>query len=700
MRIKVLFATLLVSLLAAATLQAQIRGLRQTELTDWKFSIDGSDWEDVIIPHSYNAKDGRTASYYRGEAVYRADFRIVDPQATHYLVFEGAAQKAIVKINGVEVAEHKGGYTSFPVNISNAVRKGLNEVEVVCDNSLDLDMIPISSDFNKNGGLHGQVYLVQQERAFFSSEDNGLYRFKFETPVVTPKKVQTVVSTKVLNNGNKDMTVNVRLQLVDAEGRLGYQADRKIDLSAYSEYDFEHEFTVAGLHFWDGVNDPYLYTMRLELFQGKRILDITEAKVGYRSMSVDPEKGFMLNGKPYPLRGVAIHQDMEGKASAMGKEDYRRDYGMVKEIGANFVRMAHYPHNDFAFQLADSLGLIVQTEIPWVNVCGVKASEDYFDNIKDQMGEMIRNLYNHPCVAFWGIWNELGLGGNDGFQGEFDAEAAVYRTGKLYEYAKSLDPCRFVGVSDCTLMDKPGFKDMKVDYVSENRYNGWYYDFDDFNAFTCDMKAVHDKMGVTNVSEYGVGVNPYCHEWDSSKFVRDRSDAKHSEEYGNLFHESYVRQIKAMPWLNFTSVWVMFDFAVSGRKEGYLDSDNGETFTDNPERYSLNDKGLVTRDRKLRKDSFYLYKSLWNKDETTVRFTSSRRKHFPAGEDLRLKVYSNAKTLTLYQNGVMVQKMMGSGESTGVIWEFPALRLKTESDTFKVVSENGVQDEVTISRLR
>ena len=197
-----------------------------------------------------------------------------------------------------------------------------------------------------------------------------------------------------------------------------------------------------------------------------------------------------------------------------------------------------------------------------------------------------------------------------------------------------------------------------------------------------------------------MGVNPFCHVWDPAKAVRDMGDdSKHYEEYGNLFHEAYVRQILRMPWLVFTSVWVMFDFPVANRLEGYMDSSDGERFVSNDSRKYMNDKGLVTRDRQTRKDAFYLYKSLWNKKETTVYITSRRLKQIPAGRDFSIKVYSNAKNLTLYQNGRIVTKKYRSEEDTGVIWTFTGLRLKKDSDTFKVVANNGVKDEIILSRL-
>ena len=681
---------------------AQIRGFHQEPLRVWEFSKDGTAWQSVTVPHSYNAEDGHSRKYYRGEATYRCNFRAGDVKHDHFILFEGAAQAATVKVNGEQVASHKGGYTPFVVNVTEALKKGVNTLEVVCDNREDLNMIPVTSDFNKNGGLHNPVWLLEMDDVYMSPEEYGMYRLHCDASTVTKAKVAASIRTRIVNSGSKAADIKVRVQLVEADGSLGYQADREIRVKAFSEFDFEHEILAKGIRFWNGTKDPYLYTVRVELFRGKRMMDIAETKYGFRSYDIDPDKGFLLNGEPYPLRGVCMHQDMDGKASALSGYDYLRDYGIVKELGANFLRLAHYPHNDQAFRLCDSLGIIVQTEVPWVNVCGVNAKQAYFNNIRHQMQEMVTNLYNPPSIVFWGMWNELDTwGNNDNLQGALDPAKVVYETGKLYEYAKKLDPYRFVGFTDDSRLARNGYPGLAGDFCSQNTYFGWYYTPNRFDSFQEEMLKVRSlrEKGPVNVSEYGVGVNPYCHVWDPAKAVRDpEDDSRHYEEYGNLFHEAYVRQILRMPWLCFTSVWVLFDFPVANRQEGYMDSYDGERFIANDARKYMNDKGLVTRDRQTRKDAFYLYKSLWNKKETTVYVTSRRLRSIPAGKEFTIKVYSNAKTLTLYQNGRQIAKKYNSGEDTGVIWTFPGISLKKDSDTFRVVANNGVKDEVTFSR--
>ena len=684
------------ALAAAVPVGAQIRGTHQEPLRTWEFSKDGANWSTVSVPHSYNALDGHSPSYYRGEATYRCGFRPGDLKKDHFLLFEGAAQAATVKVNGVQLAAHKGGYTPFVVNISEALKKGVNTVEVVCDNREDLNLAPVSSDFNKNGGLHNPVWLLEMGDVYLSPEAYGMYRLHCETPVVTKRKVEAVVKTRLVNSTSKGADIMVRVQLIEKDGTLGYQADREIHIAPNSELEFMHDLEASGIRFWNGVKDPYLYTARVEVFKGRNLVDLAEVKVGFRSFELDPNKGFLLNGEPYPL-------DADGKASALTEFDIRRDYRIVSELGANFLRLAHYPHNDLAFSICDSLGIVVQTEVPWVNVCGTWARNAYFNNIRNQMKEMVTNLYNHPSIVFWGMWNELDTwGNNDDLQGQFDGAKVLTETGRLYDLAKKLDPYRPVGFTDDSRLARDGYSGLAGDFCSQNIYYGWYWTPNEFGGLTESLNDVRARRnGPVNVSEYGAGINPYCHTWDYSKAVRDKEDdSKHFEEYGNKFHEAYVRQIMKMPWLCFTSAWVMFDFPVASRTEGYMDSYDGMNFVPNESRKYMNDKGLVTRDRQVRKDVFYLYKSLWNKKETTVYITSRRMRSVPAGQEFTIKVYSNAKSLTLYQNGKQIAKKNNSGEDTGVIWTFPGIRLSKESDTFRVVSNKGVQDEVTFTRSR
>ena len=656
------------------------------KLIDWEFSRDGSDWDHVQIPHSYNAKDGRSEKYYRGPATYRRPIDIQDPERPAYLIFEGAAQAATVRVNGQEACVHKGGYTAFAVDLKGLVHKGVNIVEVVCDNTEDIEMIPVSSDFNKNGGLHNPAWLfVPAGDVYFDPVSNGLYRLHVTQENVSGAKADVTVQALVLGAAS-----DVTLKVLNVEGKTVYKHTEKAVSGAY-----KHVFTLKNPHLWNGLEDPYLYTV--ELTAGA---DKAQTEVGLRYFSLDREKGFSLNGKPYPLRGVSMHQDSDWEASALTYEDYERDYTIVRELGCNFLRLAHYPHNDYAFRLCDHIGIIVQTEIPWVNICGVRATDAYFDNIHSQMEEMVRNLYNHPSIVFWGMWNELDSWGNrENFQGTLDARRVVDETARLYDYAKSLDHTRYVGLTDDSVFERDFYTELKADYYSENRYHGWYYAYGDFSGLTENMTWIRDHMGPANLSEYGVGINPFCHSPFEADIRRYREDDKHMEEYGNRSHEAHAQQIAQMPWLGFTSLWILFDFPVADRHEGYLDSDDGVVFTENPDRMYMNDKGLITRDRVTRKDVFYLYKSWWNHHQETVYITARRLAARPAGEPFTLTVYSNAPSLKLLKDDVEIAALESSGEPTGVIWKFPGVTVDPDGSVFTVVSPSGKKDIVAYSAL-
>ena len=671
-------------LLAIALLAGACVAQPDNELTDWQFSKDGAQWEDVTVPHSYNALDGPTAQYYRGTAHYRREVTVPKGK-TAYLLFEGAAQAAEVYLDGALLKAHKGGYTPFVVPLPHG-----GQVEVVCDNTEDIELIPVTSDFNKNGGLHNPVRLLLYDGFYCSPEEYGPYRMHVIQKEVSEEKAVVEVRAHIRNAG-PSLDGKALLTLKDAKGQIVAKASAPVSMLIGDGQEFTATLTLDNPHLWNGTIDPYLYTVDLKV--GK---DVARTEVGFRWFSVDREKGFSLNGKPYPLRGVSMHQDLAGKATALTREDYARDYETVRELGCNFLRLAHYPHNDEAFRWCDRMGIIVQTEVPWVNICGVRASEAYFDNIHQQMREMITSLYNHPSICFWGMWNELDTWGNrDQYQGRLDEARVVAESARLYDYAKSLDPSRLVGLTDDSVFQRDHYTELKADYYSENRYHGWYYNAGDFSGITEEMTWIRDHMGPANISEYGVGINPYCETWDAGAVRRDWSDSLHFEAYGNRSHESHAQQIAQMPWLNFTSLWILFDFPVADRHEGFMDSDDGVHFTVNPARMYMNDKGLVTRDRQTKKDVFYLYKAWWNHAVETVYITERRLQYRPAGQSFTLTAYSNARSLTLYRDGEKVAELAESGEPTGVIWKFPDVTMGPGETVFRVVSADGTADEVT-----
>ncbi len=681
-------------------------GSESVSLVDWQFSKDSVQWTAVSVPHSYNALDGVTAKYYRGKGYYRRSIHLTagDADRPLYLLFEGAAQQAWVYVNGQLLTHHRGGYTPFVLDVSNLLHEGDNLVAVTCDNHEDVSLIPVSSDFNKNGGLHNPVFLLKMSPIYVSPLSSGLYRLHVTVPQVSAQKATTVMSAELRNASGKTERVSVDYLLKDASGHTAYQHTDRLLLSATpgAATSLSHSFTLPRPHLWNGVDDPYLYSASIVVkdLSGK-VMDEVSTKVGYRYYKVTRDAGFFLNGRHYALRGVAEHQDIAGKASAVSLPDIESDYRIIAELGCNFLRLAHYPHNDREYQLCDSLGIIVQTEIPWVNVCGVKAQPSYFENIHSQMREMVTNLYNHPSIMFWGMWNEIDYWGNVAgqLQDKLDPQRVVSETARLYDYTKKLDPYRLCGPTDCSLYRNPGYAQLKGDYHSENRYVGWYYQKDNFAHFTNEMNEIHQRMGAVNLSEYGAGINPWCHTWSTDlKYLRG-DDKVHFEEFGNLVHESHVRQMVKMPFLNFTSAWVLFDFPVAARQEGFMDSSDGIYFKENDGRKFMNDKGLVTRDRKLKKDIFYLYKSLWNHKVKTVYITSRRRTRIDSATPCVVKVYSNARSLQLFVDGRLTEEIAHCPDVSGVIWQFKPIVLTEGNHELKVIGD-GVTDSVRLQAVK
>ena len=661
-------------------------------LVHWSFSKDKTTWEDITVPHSYNNIDGQSKSYYRGEAYYKTTLPASSGKGARYLIFEGVGQSAYVIADGDTLCYHSGAYTPFYVDITG---KAYKQLEVACENVQNLDRIPLTSDFNKNGGIHYPVWLLECPEVHFSPEKYGFYRLHVSPLSVSDDKASAQAKTLVRNTSVKSKKVSVQWSLLDAEGKTVLTHKEKVTVPAGSEQDVVWDFNLTNPHLWNGLADPYQYTVTVAV--GK---DMAETEVGFRYFRVDPKEGFFLNGKSYPLRGVSMHQDLAGKATAMDKADIDRDLEIVRELGCNFLRLAHYPHNDYTFRLCDRMGIVVQTEIPWVNNCGTEISEAYVQNIFDQMTEMVTSLYNHPSIIFWGMWNELDKWGHTRYkvQGILDERRVVDETARLYDFTKALDSYRLVGLTDDSTFKREHYTSLKADFYSENRYHGWYYHYGKFERMSSTMKEINEKMGVTNLSEYGVGVNPYCHTWKAEDIRRDKTDSLHFEEYGNRFHESHAAQIAESPYLNFTSLWVLFDFPVAEREEGIIDSEDGVNFTVAPQRKYLNNKGIVTRDRKVFKDVFYLYKAWWNKEVETVYITARRLKYRPAGQEFVMTIYSNAASLELFRNGVKVGEASKTEEPTGVVWKFN-VKMGDGPTTFKAVSSNGTSDQIEILTL-
>lgn len=672
---------------------------RWTELDRWEFRKAGeSGWSEVVLPHSCNAADGQSAHYYRGLTCYRTAIRRSGKEQFLYLM--GTAQRSVVAVNGKKISEHRGGYTPYCVRLTPYLADGYNELAVECDNTLDRNMAPVSSDFNKNNGLHNKVWLVETGDVFCDFGAMGYDAFHVTPLNVSARKADVIVNTVVRNTAVKGRRVTVVFRIKDGEGRTVAVRKKKLGVAPQSATDAEWRMTVDRPHLWNGLDDPYLYATEVQLWQGRDMIESNETKFGIRSYSLDSLRGFMLNGKPYALRGFSMHQDWQGSASAVTDAQTDCDFGIIKELGCNVVRLAHYPHNRRVFDKCDSLGLVVQTEIPWVNECGNDTSlynlKAYTENLHLQLREMIVNHYNHPCVVFWGLWNELGnIDGSRPQGAKLDKDAVLRTTASLYALAHSLDSTRSVGFADASFgLRTPELRyGEHFDYFAFNTYNGWYSNTkspEGAVGFSKVLERLYARAPYVAITEYGSGANPHCHSGNPAITTRPSvGGARHDEEWGNIVHERHLQTLCGADRLQFSTGWILFDFAVGARREGYVvnSSDGLDTRTDSAYMF-LNDKGIVSRDRKVRKDAFYLYKSCWNKREPTV-YITSRRYSDRLEDTVCVKVYSNLRDLTLYHNGRLAEQLHGSGEPSGVIWTFRPVAFENESDEFVVTGTDG-----------
>lgn len=663
--------------------------------TAWNFTKDQVTYTPVNIPHTCNQSDGLSKSMYRGKTWYTKELS-VDNSAnskTFYLIFESAGQKSTLYVDNEEVTSYAGGYTPFIAQLP-TLATGSHTITIMCDNTADIDLIPVSADFNFNNGLHKNVYLLTQSLIGFDAVTYGYDRFHVIPSVVSITDVNSLTATvsikvkaKINNAHNKSLNGKVICTLTDkATGKNVFSDEITVILSATGNYDYMLENTIESITLWNGIKNPQLYTITLKLYVYDMLIDTVSTSIGFRKISLDEVNGFMLNDKAYPLRGTAVHQDYPNSMSAMSNTEFDVDYTIIRELGCTVVRLAHYPHSDYAFKKCDELGLIVQTEVPWVNHCGINATQTYYDCIKDNVTSMITNYFNHTSIVFWGLSNELNgthwAGGGDP-QGGYSYSKALEWNNLLYTHAKTLDSSRFVGfvAHPNTFNSTPSKStEWSADWIGLNLYYGWYYG--DFSGLSTTLDSYHTNRPFLSLTEYGAGANPDTHSEDPMSTTNTGTGgAIHDEEYQNLFHESHLEQIQSKPWLVFTSIWVLFDFAVSGRNEGGMPY--------------MNDKGIVTRDRKTKKDSFFLYKAAWNSEPmvyiTSRRFTSIRP------DTIKIKVYANTDSVSLYrEDGTTLVATMSAATKCGVVWEFENVKFtsSTSNETFIV---KGVKNGVTVS---
>jgi beta-galactosidase len=587
-------------------------------------------WMDVSVPHTWNVADGAGGStnYFRGGCWYARTLPELKLEGRRaFLVFEGASIVTDVYLNGQPLGQHRGAFGAFSFELTSALKSGgSNELRVRVDNSWLPDVPPLGGDFTMFGGLYRPVKLLVTSDVCITPLDHASPGIFLSQRDVSRERATVDVTAKLSRRDQKDAPV-VRVTLLDAEGKKVLSAETN---GVWSGNDGQAKLTLdmASPHLWNGRKDPYLYAVQTELVRGKQVVDVVTQPLGLRFYRVDPQLGFVLNGEPYPLHGVARHQDREGKGWALSEQDQRDDLAMIKDIGANAVRLAHYPHSRYFYELCDRAGLVVWAEIPLINV--VRNTDAFHENTKQQLVEMIRQHGNHPSIVVWGLFNELY------HQGPSDpCEDLV---GKLQSLAKAEDPTRPTVAASNQRIRKN--LNSIPDWLAINSYPGWYG-----NGKPSDMAGVVHSWQTNNarpviaVSEYGAGGSLQQHEeWPPQK--PSAEGGWHPEEYQAWCHEQQYQALASCPGVWATFVWNMFDFASAGRSEG--------------DTLGRNDKGLVAYDHQSPKDAYYFYKANWN-PEPMVHIVSSR---FTSRDQTNttVRVYSNCQQVELKVNG----KSLGS----------------------------------------
>jgi len=679
------FRFLLPLLLGTATLATAAPRTTSSLNAGWRFhygetpgaeapAFNDAAWSRIDVPHTWNAQDGQDGvknrnavpaglrgDYARGTGWYRRTLRS-DPAwrgRRVYLQFDGANRRTDVFLNGRSVGTHLGGHARFRFDVTDLLRPDADNLLAVRVNNEDNEIIPHSADFTFFGGIYRDVAVVVTDGVQIDVMDHASPGVFLRQTSVSAERAEVHARVKLANLETHPADTQVRVTVLDATGQTVVTATAPATLASGVRGEVTLPLVIDHPHLWNGRADPYRYTARTEVTVGGTVRDTLDQPLGLRFFRVDPNEGFLLNGRYLDLRGASRHQDRPDKGWAISADDDREDFALMLEMGCTAIRVAHYQQSPLWYRLADEQGVVLWAEIPFVDEA--LPSETFFNNALEQMRELIRQNYNHPSICFWGVGNENFDAGQSFAQGIAQYGPMSERLIQaLHALAKAEDPTRlttyasFHSESDVNLA-LPGQKPVSYqgepqrwysDVTAFNKYYGWYYGEAQDNAVFFDrLHHNHPKQSI-GISEYGAGGSITQHEVDDygragyqrveMEKIRPRAFAKvHPEGYQAYYHEESWRVMRTRPYLWAKFIWNMFDFAVDWRDEG-----------DAPGR---NDKGMVTFDRKTRKDAFYFYKANWSAEP--VLHVAARRFVERTTPTTEVKVYSNAPRVELFLNG-------------------------------------------------
>lgn len=565
---------------------------------------------DVSIPHTWNNMDGQDGGndYYRGRCCYRKIFPrpAFETCQQLYLEFGAVNSTAEVWFNGHMVGAHEGGYSGFQIRIDQLLEND-NELVVFADNSANDRIYPQNADFTFYGGIYREVKLICVDDTHFEFGPYGGKGVKL-TPVVEKEGKGTLTAQSWVSGEYDDVLISV------------FEEERRIAFGS----GLLCRMTIEDVHLWNGLEDPFLYKVIAEVIRNGEAVDRLEYNIGFRTFGFDAEKGFFLNGRSYPLRGVSRHQDRERIGNALTKSMHDEDLSLILEVGANSIRLAHYQHDQYFYDLCDKAGILCWAEIPYIT----KHVDEGFENTMSQLSELVEQCYNHTCIFCWGISNEITAGGNS---------EGLYRNNKaLYDRCHEMDSTRAVAMAHAFMLPIEDKVVTLPDIAGYNLYYGWYLgEMGGNGRFLDECHEAHPELPL-GLTEFGCDANIAL---QTSKPIK----SDYTEQYQALFHDFMCSEIDKRPYLWGTYIWNMFDFAADARDEGGMKGRNC--------------KGLVSFDRKVRKDAFYAVKA-WYSKEPFVHVAG--RRYINRCEDVtKVIVHSNQDEVELLCNGVSLGRKSG-----------------------------------------
>ena len=641
---------------------------------DWTFrfgyQFDKNAGVKVQLPHTWNNLDGTDGRlhYFRGIGNYTK--KMVIPKEWEgkrvFIRFEGANSVCDFFLNGLHVGEHRGGYTAFVFDLTDRLEYGKeNEFLARVNNAEQTDVMPLVGDFNISGGLYRDVYLIITDKACISPTDFASPGVYFEQTNVTKESADIKVRTMLSNSGAVQRNLTLKVDLKDGAKTV---ISKQVALSLAPKAENKEQSVSLSLRkprLWNSVDDPFQYQVEVSLLDQGTAIDQVSQMVGLRHFSIDANDGFFLNGKHVAIHGVCRHQERQGVANALQRQHHEEDVALMTEMGVNALRGSHYPHATYFYDLLDQSGIITWAEIPFVGPGGY-ADKGFIDKESFKQGgrqvlnELIHQQYNHPSIVMWGLFNELNSRG--------DKPLEYIR--ELNDLAHKLDPSRYT--TSASNLDEDEINHV-TDLIAFNRYNGWYgEEFSPMETFLDSYHKTYPNEKIA-ISEYGAGASIYQQQDTLIQSVPN--SMWHPENWQTYYHIQNWKMFKNRTFVWGTFIWNMFDFAAAHRTEG--------------DRYGINDKGLVTHDRKVRKDAYYFYQANWTTKPMV--YIEGRRNDQRTRKKTQVMVFSNCPEVILYLNGKEIGRQKPDDEK---ICRFD-ITLQEGSNQLRATAQKGVEDSCT-----